>query len=138
MFLERLLNQGNLPLLEENLRFTSRRHSMLAENVANIDTEGYVQKDLDVGAFQKMLARRVEERASVRGVGKVSFEGLAASGDLEVEGGEGIQLFHDGQKRSMERLMSESAKNALTHNLFVELMRRQFSSIDSALKERVG
>jgi flagellar basal body rod protein FlgB len=108
---------------------------LLAESVANIDTTGYVQKDLDGGKFREMLGKRVEERASAGG-GDVKVNGVASSEELDVVA-DG-QLFHDGQNRSMESLMSESAKNALTHNMFVELMRKQFSSIDMALKERVG
>jgi flagellar basal body rod protein FlgB len=45
-------------------------------------------------------------------------------------------LFHDGNNRSMEQLMTDQAKNALMHNLAVELLRRQFATLDMALKER--
>ena len=31
-------------------------------------------------------------------------------------------LFHDGNNRSMEQLMSDQAKNALMHNLAIELL----------------
>lgn len=47
-------------------------------------------------------------------------------------------LFHDRNNRSMEHLMSDAAKNALFHNMMTELLRRQFASIETALKERVG
>ena len=46
MFIERLLNQGNAPLLEQMLQFTAARHRLIAENIANVDTPGYRQKDL--------------------------------------------------------------------------------------------
>jgi flagellar basal-body rod protein FlgB len=45
-------------------------------------------------------------------------------------------LFHDGNNRSMEQLMSDQAKNALMHNLAVELLRRQFATLNMALTEK--
>ena len=47
-------------------------------------------------------------------------------------------LFHDGNNRSMEQLMTDNAKNALMHNLVVELLRRQYQTMDMALKEQVS
>jgi len=38
----------------------------------------------------------------------------------------------------MEQLVSDQAKNAMMHNLVVELLRKQYSALDMALKERVG
>lgn len=135
MFINRLINQGNLPLVEQTLRFTARRHSLLAENIANIDTPHYRQKDLDPAGFQAALRDRVSSRAG-RPTSSVRFDGMSSDADL-LEPQRGI-LFHDGANRSSEQLMTDLAKNALTHNLYAELMRRQFSSIQNALKERVS
>src|SRR5436309_6642453 len=112
MFIERLLNEGNAPLLEQVLRFTAARHRLLAENVANVDTPGYHQKDLSTENFQAALRRRVQERDSSP-PGSVSFDDVSA----EVENPTRNILFHDGNNRSMEQLMSDSAKNALMHNM---------------------
>ena len=38
-------------------------------------------------------------------------------------------LFHDGNNRSMEQLMSDQAKNALMHNLAIELLRNQYVAV---------
>ena len=46
-------------------------------------------------------------------------------------------LFHDGNNRSMEELASSLAKNALMHNVAIELLRKQFSAMEMALKERI-
>jgi len=132
MFIERLLNEGNAPLLEQTLRFTAERHRLLAENVANVDTPNYRQKDLSVDKFQSMLRDRVQERDSAA-PGTISFDDIAAN----VENPTRNVLFHDGNNRSMEQLMSDSAKNALMHNMIVELLRKQFSAMEMALKERV-
>jgi flagellar basal-body rod protein FlgB len=131
--LERLMNQGNGPLLERVLEFTSRRHKLLAENVANVDTPGYRQKDLSVKKFQAMLSDRLSIKDS-SGPGGVGFEGI----DSELHRPNNSLLFHDKNNRSMESLMSDVAKNAMTHNLAVELLRKTYGQMDMALKERVG
>ena len=33
--------------------------------------------------------------------------------------------------------MSDQAKNALMHNMVVELLKKQFSSLEAALRERI-
>ena len=135
MFIERLLDQGNAPLLEQTLRFAAARHRLIAENVVNADTPGYRQKDLSVEKFQAMLRDRVDaRRAAAPGDDRPGFDDVTA----EVESPRRGILFHDGNNRSMEQLMSDQAKNAMMHNLAVELLRKQFEVLELALKERVG
>jgi flagellar basal-body rod protein FlgB len=133
MFIERLLNQGNAPLLEQVLKFSAARHKLIAENIVNISTPNYRQKDLSVDKFQAMLQERAEVKASAA-PGSVGFGDIGA----EVQEPNNGILFHDGNNRSMEQLVSDQAKNAMMHNLVVELLRKQYSALDMALKERVG
>jgi flagellar basal-body rod protein FlgB len=132
-FIDKLLDQGSGPVLEQTLRFTAARHRLIAENVVNVDTPGYQQKDLSIEKFQALMQDRVDQRREA-GPGGVSFDDVA--GELETPQ-RGI-LFHDGNNRSMEQLMADQAKNAMMHNLCVELLRKQFQTMELALKERVG
>jgi flagellar basal-body rod protein FlgB len=132
-FIDRLLDQGSAPLLEQTLRFTAARHRLIAENVVNVDTPGYQQKDLSVEKFQALMRDRVEQRGEA-GPGGVSVDDIAG----ELESPQRGILFHDGNNRSMEQLMADQAKNAMMHNLCVELLRKQFQALELALKERVG
>jgi flagellar basal-body rod protein FlgB len=135
MFIERLLDQGSAPLLEQTLRFTAARHRLIAENVVNVDTPNYRQKDLSVQKFHAMLRDRVDHRREAGpGDGRVGFGDVAG----ELESPQHGILFHDGNNRSMEHLMADQAKNAMMHNLVIELLRKQFQSLELALKERVG
>ena len=133
MFIERLLNQGNGPLLEQMLKFTAARHKLIAENVVNISTPNYRQKDLSLEKFQGMLQDRVRVKNDAP-PGTVGFSDIEA----EIEDPNKGILFHDGGNRSMEQLVTDQAKNAMMHNLVVELLRKQYSSLESALKERIG
>lgn len=132
MFLDRLLNEGNAPLLERMLEFTAARHRLIAENIVNIDTPNYRQKDLSVDKFHDLLRDRVDRRRSSP-PGSVDFKDV----ELEIEHPRRGVLFHDGNNRTMESLMSDLSKNALMHNMVVEMLRRQFNMMETALKERV-
>jgi|SRR5271170_657021 len=133
MFIDRLLNQDASPVLEQMLRFTEARQQLLADDVANASTPGFRQTDMSVDKFQQMLGKRVEQ-ADKAAPGSVRYDDIQA----EVEHPHHGILFHDGNNRSMEQLMSDNAKNALLHNLVVELLRRQYQTMDMALKEQVS
>jgi flagellar basal-body rod protein FlgB len=134
MFIDRLLNQGNAPLLEQMLRFTAARHRLIAENVVNVDTPDYRQRDLSLEKFQALLRGRVETRREVGDAAGSSFDDVSAEVETPTRG----ILFHDGNNRSMEQLMADQAKNAMMHNLAVELLRKQFQAMEMALKERIA
>jgi flagellar basal-body rod protein FlgB len=120
-------------LLEQELSFTDARQQVIADNIANADTPGYQQKDLSVDAFQTMLREKVEKQETAP-PGSVDFTDIKQ----EVENPTSGILFHDGNNRSMEQMMTDNAKNALMHNLVVELLRQQYQTLQLALKERVS
>ena len=130
MFIERLVNQTNAPLAQRVLEFTSARHRLIAENMANVDTPGWRQKDLSVAEFYAMLRGRAAAR---RDGGTDGFSEV----DAELEHPTRGILFHDGNNRSMEQLVSDQAKNGMLYTMAIEILRKQFSSMEMALKERV-
>jgi flagellar basal-body rod protein FlgB len=130
---ERLLNQSAEPVLEKMLQFTAARHNLIAENVINISTPNYRQKDLSLDKFQEMLGERIEQRDGAP-LGETSFDDMSA----ELENPQHGILFHDGVNRSMEQLMSDQAKNAMMHNFIVELLRKQYQTMELSLKDRPG
>jgi flagellar basal-body rod protein FlgB len=133
MFIERLLNQGSMPLIEQAVKFSAAREKLIAENVVNADTPGYLQKDLSVTKFQQMLSERADARNSSP-PGSVGFDDVMG----EVENPTAGILFHDRNNRSMEQLMSDFQKTGLYHNMMIELLRKQISQLESALKERIA
>jgi flagellar basal-body rod protein FlgB len=133
MFMDRLINQGTGPLLEEWLQFTDARQRMLGEDIVNLSTPNYTQKDLSLDQFQGMLQAKVKEQNDAP-LGSVSFDDVS----FEIQNPHRGVLFHDGSNRSVDQLMSDQAKNALMHTLAVELLRQQFNTMEMALKERVS
>ena len=129
MFIDRLINQGPRPVLEEELSFTDARQQVIADNIANVSTPGYQQKDLSVETFQGMLRKKVEQQETAP-PGSVDFGDIQSAVEHPSTG----ILFHDGNNRSMEQIMTDNAKNALMHNLVVELLRQQYQTMNLALK----
>ena len=130
---DRLLNSDATPVLERMIQFTAARHKLIAEDIINISTPNYRQKDLSLEKFQELIRERMTQ-AEAAGPGEVRFDDIKA----DIEEPERGMLFHDGSNRSMEQLMTDQAKNALMHNVAVEMLRRQFQTLELALKDRPG
>ena len=130
MFIDEMVNAGATPVIEQTLKFTSARQRLLEEDVANISTPGYVQKDLSPAKFQAMLRERLA--ASDQGPRGQDLGNLG----VDVEAPRSGILFHDGNNRSVEELMSAGMKNALTHNLMIELLKKQFATMELALQAK--
>jgi flagellar basal-body rod protein FlgB len=130
MFIDEMVNQGATPAIEQTLKFTTARQRLLEEDVANISTPGYVQKDLSVAKFQQVLRERLAAAdEGPRG------QDLGSLG-VDVENPRDSIMFHDGNNRSVEELMSAGMKNALTHNLMIELLKKQFATMELALQQK--
>jgi len=133
MLIDKMINGGASPVLEQVLKFTEARQSMIADNIANKDTPGYRAKDLSVEKFQTMLRNHVEQ-ANNGSPGSVNFDDIKS----ELEHPNNGILFHDGNNVSMEQLMSDNAKNVLLHNMIVELLKKQYQTMEMSLKDHAG
>ena len=142
--IDSLLSTPTIRMLEQTMSFTEQRHQVLAEDIANIDTPGFVQRDLSVAQFQKALREAVtRNRESLNDV----F--APESGDtLEFEpGGSRVQAtaqekpvgvpFHDRGVRSMEYLMSEMADNALARNIAAQFLKSRYDQLARAISMKI-
>lgn len=145
MFFSGLIHDGPLPAVEKLAAFTEARHRVLAENIANVDTPGYRPKELDLGAFQAALAEALERRGRDGSmplpIASSRQWRLDSGGSLQVQpaeaGPENI-LFHDRTNASVERQMTELVKNALRHQMAVELLRDRYEGLLAAIRGRLA
>jgi flagellar basal-body rod protein FlgB len=132
-----LFSSTTIPALGEVLNFAQARHTVLAGNVANINTPGYRLRDLSQTAFQERLKQAIAQSRSV--AGSVS-PGLAAStpGDelREVRASLENLLYHDDTNIDLEKQVAEMTKNQLLHNFALTVMTDQFQLLQSAISER--
>ncbi|MDG2423710.1 MAG: flagellar basal body rod protein FlgB [Phycisphaerales bacterium] len=138
-------NSGSLPVMQRVVQFAARRHSVIADNVANISTPGFRPVDVSLEDFEAALGEAVQSR---RASGQGRFGALEVESTPTVqfdEGGIRLQpepigeniLFQDGNDRSLERLMQDLVENFLTYRTAVELMNNQFDMLDVAIRERI-
>jgi flagellar basal-body rod protein FlgB len=152
--IDRIVDSNSLPALERALQFASGRHRLIANNLANIETPGYRPLDVPVGEFQAQLADALATRraALAEGLGPEATRGadgglaLFAPGPASV-GPSGLVLeptpiadsllYHDGNDRSLERILQSLTENVLMFRFAATMARRHFSSIDAAIRERL-
>lgn len=131
-----LFRETSVPLLEQVVNFSQRRHAVLAGNIANMDTPGYRVRDLPPEKFQarlqEALARR-DEPGSIYGAsrsGTVHDPVEDVGTDLE-----GI-LFHDDSNDSIEKQVMAVTENQILHNLTLSILTSQFRLLKAAVSEQ--
>lgn len=142
-----LSNSGAIPALESMVRFAAQRQKMLANNIANLNTPGYLQQDVSIGGFQHNLREAIEKRQEERG-GQGPLElketeeltplpggGFRLNAGTPIEAG-GV-LFHDRNNRNLEQLMQGLAENTGVLRVATDLLKSQNDMLRSAIAQRV-
>jgi len=141
-----MFEQGSLPALERMLQFTSARHRVLTNNIANLSTPYFKPADLDPTSFQAALGDAIDQRRQradptagpldIRDTWDMSFreEGIDATPRPVNEN----VLFHDQNNRDMERTMQRLAENTLAHKATIDLIRSELDMLRLAIRERIG
>ena len=136
-----------MPAAEMLLKFAGQRQKIIAHNIANIDTPGYIQQDVDPQGFQQMLGDAIEQRRHKNGgaFGELQWKETAEikrvgrSSDFQLSptsGGGGI-LHHDRNNRDLERLMQDMVENASAYRVAADLLRTQRNQLRNAIAQRV-
>jgi flagellar basal-body rod protein FlgB len=132
-----MFSSTSIPVLEQVVNFAQARHSVLAGNLANIDTPGYKTRDLPPAEFEARLRKAIDERdrmqssCETRSPSCVPFDPVAqVSDDLK-----GI-LYHDESNVSVEHQVAEITKNQTQHNLALSILNSQFRQLQAAISER--
>jgi flagellar basal-body rod protein FlgB len=146
-----IFRSSTIPVLEQVVQFTQARHEVLAGNVANLGTPGYVARDLSTEDFQSRLREAIEARhqpATVRSPGAMSLSPGdlgAVPGQLDPEQPDPVAeiakdprsiLFHDQSDNAMELQVTEMVKNQLQHNTAMAILASQFRLLQAVVSER--
>lgn len=102
---------------ERYLDLLSARQKLVASNLANAETPGYVTKDID---FQQEFLTLVKGQAPT------------------VQEPEGLEFRNDGNNVSLEREARLLSENALRFQLVSMMAKGQFRAVRSALQEGRG
>ena len=145
--IESMIQSSTVPVLEQVVQFTQARHGVLAGNIANLDTPGYKTRDLSPEMFQERLQQALqasrESRHTSPGLAALSMASgsspLAEMDPLaDVAESMNSLLYHDNSNVSIEKQVTEIAKNQAQHNLALSLMTAQFRLLRAAITERAA
>lgn len=144
MWIDKLTSSATTHALELAARFAEARHSVLAENLANIDTPDYAARRLDVGSFQDALdsalhSAKDERRRTLNLRDNRQFRSTADGGvevRPDVEPAQNV-LLHDGTNVRVEQLMSDINANALSYEAASTLLRGRYEGLLRAIRGRV-
>lgn len=137
---QKLVESTTIPVLEQTIQFAQTRHTVLAGNIANLDTPGYRMRDLSVEEFQTQLKEAIAARrrpAAMRSPGDVEGFGGVQRPLGEVAENARTILRHDDNNTGIEHQVSEMVKNQMQHNLALAIMKDQFELLKMAISERV-
>ena len=145
MIFENTLNRGSVAVMEKMMAFTEERHKVLANNLANIDVVGYKMEDLASESFSDTLFKAAENRKNRGTSARLSIDNSSDHsydkfGHLKVRKhqikSENI-LFHDNNNRFVEKEFVKMSKNSGKHRMVSELLRQQYSVLQTAISGRV-
>jgi len=123
---------GGMEALEATIKFAGRRQRLIAHNIANISTPGFLQTDLSVKEFQAELGKAIDERRE-KGSGPLSVSGVEEIQPID----RGGLLFPDHNNRDVERLMQDQAENVMVYRTAIDLLRSRAEMMRSTLAGRV-
>lgn len=105
-------------LLERALNIRSFYHKILASNIANVETPGYKEKDID---FEAELRKSLGE----------STTSIEVREKSNPDGVDGI----DGNSVNMEDQIVKLTENTMMFNAFVQLINKKFSMMRFVINE---
>jgi flagellar basal-body rod protein FlgB len=136
-----LFDSTTIPVLQEVVNFSQARHTILAGNIANMDTPGYKVRDLSVDDFQSRLHQAIEEKRqppqSSQPISPGEADFSTAEPMAEVAKNTKTILHHDQNNVGIEHQASEMVKNQMQHNLALAIMVKQFQLLETAISEKV-
>ena len=136
--LANLFNSTSIPALGEVLNFAQARQTVLAGNIANVNTPGYHLRDLSQTDFQQRLKEAI---AASQKANQPMSSVVSASqpGDPMRQVRSSLEniIYHDDTNIDLEKQVAEMTKNQLLHNFALTVMTDQFQLLQSAISERV-
>lgn len=146
-FLASLDTAGSLPALEAAMRFAGQRQPLIAHNIANLETPDFRPVDVSPRAFQRTLAKAIDERRALNGGGDGALR-LQGNRELVMGAGGAFSLkprtpssnilFHDRNNRDLERTLQSLVENAAAFRTAADFMRARTGTLRDAIAERVG
>jgi flagellar basal-body rod protein FlgB len=114
---------STVALLERSLDYHNKRHSVIASNIANVQTPGYRPRDVSFSDALSRAGRLTRTHGMHLPVSPDSPTGMPVFDDAAVQPG------IDGNAVSMERQMAKMTANSLRYRAIAELISRRIGML---------
>lgn len=123
-------------VLQQTMELAQERQRVLADDVANIDTPGFKMRDIDVGHFEKTLAKAINDnrRANPNNT-RLQLPDPHSDGSKRAGSDLSGIVFHDANNRGVEQLMVELSQNQMKHSRAASVLRNQLNLIKAVISE---
>lgn len=130
-----------LQALKQKMRFHEQRQKILAENVANASTPGYVGRDIKAPDFFRMAAS--VEQGAHGSVSMISTSPMHLSGHVistadpvKAKKSTGYEVQPDGNAVSLEEQMMKVTDNQMDFQMATTLYQRSLGLIKTAIGKK--
>lgn len=131
---------GSIPLfraMAKRMSWLGERQQVLAQNVANADTPGYVPQDLKQQSFRDLLGGSARPTLAATHSRHLSGA-VRGAGGFAVVRVKTAETTPSGNRVSLEQEMMKVGETATDHHLMTSLYRRHLGMIRAALGRMSG
>ncbi|MGK0267265.1 MAG: flagellar basal-body rod protein FlgB [Maricaulis sp.] len=126
-----------LGLLTQSMNFHNQRQRVIAENVANANTPGYVAQDLDESEFQRNLQQQMQARSAPRsergGPGLPSL--TSPMRDWQSKDSPDSETTVNGNSVVLEEQMTRANENRMQYESALSLYQKTLGMLRTAIRQ---
>lgn len=127
--IENIFKRTSVALMEKVLNISGARQRVIASNISNAMTQGYISRDVD---FEKSLAKAVD-RAGLKG--KMENHRHIPIGGTS-GGRKPVVITKKGEKSDIDKEMANSAENQLLYSAAARIVSGNFRSLRGCIRGR--
>lgn len=125
--------EKTIRLVEDRLTLNTRRQEIVASNIANIDTPGYVARDV---SFEEILKKSMEPRLQLASTHSQHMKNPDPGETLEKEANR-VSIEMTGPV-NLEEEMAKLSRNNIEYQFLVTMLNKKFALLKLALTEGGG
>lgn len=123
-------------ILEKALDLRSKKHNVIASNIANMDTPDYkafdliIEKELQkVTGKGKSISLNKTNKAHMQ-----SLESKAGGVSIRIDDTQGLSLRGDGNTVDIDKQMANMAENTLMYKAAAQIIQKKFQGLKSVIQ----
>ncbi len=123
-------------ILEKALDLRSKKHNVIASNIANMDTPDYKAFDLVIEKeLQKVTGKK--NNISLNQTNEAHIQSPKSKADgarVQIDDAQGLSLRGDGNTVDIDKQMANMAENSLMYETTAQLIHKKFQGLKSAIQ----